>query len=233
MSAAGRRLQFGFAGDADYRVAGGVRALGPAGATQEFELATPAGSVAVRLGLAGRHNVQNALGAAAAAHAAGADLAAIAAGLGRMRPVKGRLELKPARGGAYLIDDSYNANPSSLSAGLGVLAAATGERWLVLGDMGELGSAAPEAHAAAGREARAAGVTRLFAVGPLSVAAVAAFGAGGEWFADAAALAARVQPLLAPAVTVLIKGSRLNRLERVVEALRAADAEPPRAADGH
>jgi len=233
LSGAARRLCFGFAAAADFRVAGSVRAHGPAGATQEFELATPAGSVAVRLALAGRHNVQNALGAAAAAHAAGADLDAIAAGLGRMRPVKGRLELKAARGGAYLIDDSYNANPSSLSAGLGVLAATTGERWLVLGDMGELGSAAPGAHATAGREARAAGVTRLFAVGPLSVAAVAEFGAGAEWFADAAALGARVAALLHPAVTVLVKGSRLNRLERVVEALRAADGTSPPAPDGH
>jgi UDP-N-acetylmuramoyl-tripeptide--D-alanyl-D-alanine ligase len=233
MSGAERRLRFGFAAGADFRVTGAVRSLGAVGATQEFDLATPAGTVAVRLELAGRHNVLNALGAAAAAPAAGADLATIATGLGRMRPVKGRLELKPAAHGAYLIDDSYNANPSSLSAGLGVLGAAAGERWLVLGEMGELGAAARTAHATVGREARVAGVTRLFAVGALTAETVAEFGAGAEWFPDAAALAARVAPLLHPGVTVLVKGSRLNRLERVVEALRAVVPEPPRAADRH
>jgi UDP-N-acetylmuramoyl-tripeptide--D-alanyl-D-alanine ligase len=233
MSGAERRLSFGFAAGADFCVAGAVRAEGPAGATQEFRLSTPAGAVDVRLGLAGRHNVLNALGAAAAAHAAGADLATIAAGLARVRPVKGRLELKPALGGAFLIDDSYNANPSSLSAGLGVLAAAAGERWLVLGDMAELGAATREAHANAGREARDAGVTRLFAVGSLTGDAVASFGTGAEWFPDTAALAARVAPLLRTGVTVLVKGSRLNRLERVVEALRAAESATSRGAEGH
>jgi UDP-N-acetylmuramoyl-tripeptide--D-alanyl-D-alanine ligase len=233
MSGAERRLSFGFAAGADFCVAGAVRAEGPAGATQEFRLSTPAGAVDVRLGLAGRHNVLNALGAAAAAHAAGADLATIAAGLARVRPVKGRLELKPALGGAFLIDDSYNANPSSLSAGLGVLAAAAGERWLVLGDRAELGAATREAHANAGREARDAGVTRLFAVGSLTGDAVAGFGTGAEWFPDTAALAARVAPLLRTGVTVLVKGSRLNRLERVVEALRAAESATSRGAEGH
>jgi UDP-N-acetylmuramoyl-tripeptide--D-alanyl-D-alanine ligase len=233
MSGAGRRLGFGFAAGADFSVAGTVRAEGPAGATQEFRLSTPAGATDVRLGLAGRHNVRNALGAAAAAAAAGADLATIAAGLARARPVKGRLELKPALGGAYLIDDSYNANPSSLSAGLGVLGATAGERWLVLGDMAELGVATREAHAGAGREARSAGVTRLFAVGALTADAVSEFGAGAEWFADSAALATRVAPLLRPGVTVLVKGSRLNRLERVVDALRAAEPAPAHGADDH
>ncbi|MBS0396882.1 MAG: hypothetical protein JSR54_19830, partial [Proteobacteria bacterium] len=155
------------------------------------------------------------------------DLPTIAAGLGRARPVRGRLEPKPAAGGAVLIDDSYNANPSSLSAGLAVLGALPGERWLVLGDMAELGAAAVEAHRAAAREARAAGVSRLFALGGLTGASVEEFGAGAEWFADAAALVERVRPQLAPGVTLLIKGSRLNRLERVVEALRAPDGTAP------
>ncbi len=233
MTGAARRLNFGFGNGAEFGVAGPVRALGPAGATQEFELRTPAGTVGVRLQLAGRHNVLNALGAAAAAHAAGADLAAIADGLGRMRPVRGRLELKAAVGGAFLIDDSYNANPSSLSAGLGVLEAAAGERWLVLGDMAELGDATREAHVSAGREARTAGVSRLFAVGTLTGDAVAEFGAGAEWFPDTAALAARLAPLLREGVTVLVKGSRLNRLERVVDALRAPDAASAQTEKGH
>ena len=228
MSRAGRRLRFGFAADADFRVAGEIRRTGAALLAQEFELVTPAGRTRVQLELAGRHNVLNALGAAAAAAAAGADLQGIAAGLARMRAVRGRLELKAAAGGAWLIDDSYNANPSSLGAGLAVLGTQPGERWLVLGDMAELGSGTRDAHVAAGRGARAAGVSRLFAMGAETGDAVAEFGVGAEWFADVAALAARVRPLLAPGVTVLVKGSRLNRLERVVEALLAAPQDARR-----
>jgi UDP-N-acetylmuramoyl-tripeptide--D-alanyl-D-alanine ligase len=233
LNRAARHLRFGFAAAADFRAASPQTIDGGAG--QQFTLLTPAGEVSVRLALAGRHNVVNALGAAAAAHASGATLSAIAAGLGRMRAVGGRLQLQPALRGAQLIDDSYNANPSSLTAALQVLAAIGGERWLVLGDMAELGAHTRAAHIAAGREARAAGVSRLFALGALTGDAVEAFGAGAEWFPDAAPLAARVVALLAPAVTVLVKGSRLNRLERVVAALSvpAAGPGPSRAADAH
>ncbi|HXQ31712.1 MAG TPA: UDP-N-acetylmuramoyl-tripeptide--D-alanyl-D-alanine ligase [Steroidobacteraceae bacterium] len=233
MSRAARRLSFGFSALADFRAVGAFRRSGPAEVLQEFELVTPVGRARVRLALAGRHNVVNALGAAAAAHAAGVPLADIAAGLERMRAVKGRLQPHPALNGAQLIDDSYNANPSSLSAGLEVLAGVAGERWLVLGDMGELGTHSRDAHVSAGREARARGVARLFAVGSCTPEAVGAFGTGGEWFADSAALAERVSTLLAPGVTVLIKGSRMNHLERVVEMLRAPQAaSPSRAATG-
>jgi UDP-N-acetylmuramoyl-tripeptide--D-alanyl-D-alanine ligase len=225
MNAATREVSFGRAAGADVTIRGDIRASGPAGSIQEFTLVTPDGEAHVRLPLAGRHNVQNALGAAAAAHAVGIDAQGIAAGLGRMRPVRGRLEVKVAAGGAYLIDDSYNANPSSLDAGLDVLAAQRGERWLVLGDMAELGDAAHEAHRQAGRAARSAGVSRLFAIGAMTGDAVSEFGAGGEWFADGDALVARVAGLLSEDVTVLIKGSRVNRLERVVAALVPAGVE--------
>jgi UDP-N-acetylmuramoyl-tripeptide--D-alanyl-D-alanine ligase len=106
------------------------------------------------------------------------------------------------------------------------------ERWLVLGDMAELGAHTRAAHEAAGQAARAAGVTRLFALGAATGDAVQAFGAGAEWFPDAPALAARVAALLAPGVAILVKGSRLNRLERVVDALLApgASSGPPAAA---
>ena len=93
----------------------------------------------VRLPLAGRHNVSNALGAGAAAHAAGVALPAIVAGLQRDAPVSGRLQLKPGPRGSWLIDDSYNANPSSVRAGIDVLSGLPGEHWLVLGEMAELG----------------------------------------------------------------------------------------------
>lgn len=221
MSRAARRVTFGFAPGADFRALGAFRRSGPAEIVQEFELVSPAGHATVRLALAGRHNVVNALGAAAAGFAAGTPLPDIAAALARMRPVKGRLQPHPGLNGAQLIDDSYNANPSSLSAGLEVLAGFPGERWLVLGDMNELGGQSRDAHVTAGREARERGVTRLFAVGSLTPESVGAFGPGGEWFADAGALASHLRTLLSPGVTVLVKGSRSNRLERVVEALRA------------
>ena len=232
MSRAARRVSFGFTPTADFRAVGAFRRTGPSEAQQEFELVSPLGRARVRLALAGRHNVVNALGAAAAAHAAGAPLAVIAAGLERMRPIKGRLQLYTANSGARLIDDSYNANPSSLSAGLDVLAGFGGELWLVLGDMNELGSHSRDAHISAGREARARGVTRLFTVGSQTQEAVGAFGPGAEWFADTAALSARVAPLLSAAVTVLVKGSRSNHLERVVDALRVGPDAGARVAEG-
>ena len=239
---AARKLSFGLSSGADFgavdlvtRVVAGRGAAADPELVQEFTLVAPAGRVAVRLALAGRHNVVNALGAAAAAHAAGAGLEAIVGGLARMRSVAGRLQLRAAQRDALLVDDSYTANPSSLTAGLEALAGLPGERWLVLGDMAELGAHARAAHAAAGHEARAAGVTRLFALGALTGDAVEAFGTGGEWFPGTDALAARVLALLAPGVTVLVKGSRLNRLERVVAALAPADAAaaPSRRAGAH
>jgi len=224
MSRAARIVTFGLNPARDYHAADIAGGTSDAFA-QQFLLVTPAGKARVQLALAGRHNVMNALAAAAAAGAAGATLAQMVAGLARARAVRGRLQLKSALGGARLIDDSYNANPSSLAAGLEVLAQLPGEHWLVLGEMGELGGEAKTAHIAAGRSARAAGVARLFAVGDLTRLSVEAFGSGAEWFADTGALAAHVKPLLGAQVSMLVKGSRSNRLERVVEALTpGADA---------
>jgi UDP-N-acetylmuramoyl-tripeptide--D-alanyl-D-alanine ligase len=231
MSRAGRCVSFGTDATADCRAGGTVRTAGPAGLSQRFEIVMADGSIDVQIELAGRHNVLNALGAAAAAHAAGADLVQIRDGLGRMRAVRGRLEVKATSGGACLIDDSYNANPSSLSAGLEVLASLPGERWLVLGDMGELGEAASAAHLTAAVEARAAGVTRLYALGTLTRATVEAFGAGAESFADATELQLRLAAELHSGVSVLVKGSRSNRLERVVDFL--VHTAGPSAPEGH
>lgn len=225
MNRAGRALTFGLGVGRDFRAEGLHARIANGEFVQEFELACPSGRTSVRLGLAGRHNVLNALGAAAAASAAGATAEQIAAGLARAKAVKGRLQLKAAANGAWLIDDSYNANPSSLRAGIDVLAALDGDRWLVLGDMGELGAHALDAHVDAGRYARAAGIARLYAVGAMTPHAVEAFGSGAEWFPDVAALSAHVRPRLAPGVTVLVKGSRSNRLERVVDALLASAAQ--------
>ena len=190
-----------------------------------FELHIGGASVDIELGLPGRHNVMNALAAAATASAVGASLVQIQAGLVGMDAVTGRLQRQPGPFGSTLIDDSYNANPSSLAVALQVLAQASGPKWLVLGDMAELGVQAQARHADAGIQAREVGVSRLFALGELSQNSVAAFGTDGEHFAQASALSEAVLTALADhqhaAPTVLIKGSRSMRMERIVQALQA------------
>ena len=176
--------------------------------------------IPLELRLAGLHNVRNALAAAAAALALGLDARAIGEGLASLPPVKGRLCPRDC-GGIGVIDDTYNANPDSIAAAIEVLAGLQGRRWLVLGDLGELGEDAPRLHAEIGELARRAGVDRLVTVGTLSANAARTFGAGGQHFADQAALLAALQTELEPADRVLVKGSRAARMERVVEALCA------------
>jgi UDP-N-acetylmuramoyl-tripeptide--D-alanyl-D-alanine ligase len=190
-----------------------------------FTLSSPLGRAQVALQLAGRHNVMNALGAAAAAAAAGAGFTHIVPALASVRAVAGRLQFKRTQGGAWLFDDSYNANPSSVRAAIEVLAELDGSKWLVLGDMAELGDFAKSSHAEIGEFARARGIERLFATGELTALTVQAFGAGGQWFADAQSLAAALAKALHPQVRLLIKGSRMNRLERLVDALTGAPAQ--------
>jgi UDP-N-acetylmuramoyl-tripeptide--D-alanyl-D-alanine ligase len=225
-----RVLTFGLAQSADFSAREVRTEMHTAGFRFEFELLTPTGSRPCTLALAGIHNLRNALGAAAAAHAAGASLADITEGLAAMRAVGGRLNLLPAIHGAFLIDDSYNANPSSLRAGIDTLQALPGDHWLVLGDMLELGASSDELHTEMGAYARAAGVSRLFAIGPRARFAVEAFGSGAEWFGSIETLIGKVQGQLHANVTVLIKGSRANRLERVTAALSTG---APSAANGH
>jgi UDP-N-acetylmuramoyl-tripeptide--D-alanyl-D-alanine ligase len=192
------------------------------GATR-LRLHTPHGGATVYLKLLGRHNALNALGACAAALAAGAGLEEVRAGLESMTPVKGRLESKRGVHGAQIIDDTYNANPASLKAALDLLADLPAPRWLILGDMAELGRQGAALHAEAGRVARARGVERLFATGELSRFAVQSFGPGADHFSDHRHLADVVHmelAALAPTpVTVLIKGSRASGMERVAAAL--------------
>ncbi|MBX3704266.1 MAG: UDP-N-acetylmuramoyl-tripeptide--D-alanyl-D-alanine ligase [Steroidobacteraceae bacterium] len=226
MSRGSRVLGFGIESPAEVR-ASSIQGRIEAGAfVTVFTLALPGAKSRVRLHLAGRHNVLNAAGAAAAAHAAGAGMAEIVAGLGRVRPVSGRLQLRAGARGAWIVDDSYNANPSSMRAGIDVLCSLPGEHWLVLGEMAELGAATESSHIAVGDYARRAGITRLFAIGDAARHAVAAYGNRAAWYADAQGLAEDVAAGLDAGVTVLVKGSRVNRLERVVERLAA----PPAAA---
>jgi UDP-N-acetylmuramoyl-tripeptide--D-alanyl-D-alanine ligase len=221
ISAAGRTLTFGRREGADFRALAASETIEEGEFLTRFTLTCPLGETAIRLRAGGGHNLVNALAAAAAASAAGASLADIAAGLGEFRAVSGRLQLKAGRRGTWIIDDSYNANPDSVRAGLDVLSRATGAKWLVFGDMAELGSVTDQSHTEVGAYAREHGVERLFAVGTSTPRTVASFGHGGEWFADADALLARLGEELVPGVTVLVKGSRVNRLERVVAALTA------------
>jgi UDP-N-acetylmuramoyl-tripeptide--D-alanyl-D-alanine ligase len=184
-----------------------------------FVLSTPQGDAEVALPLPGRHNIANALAATAVALALQVPLDTIVAGLEQVPGVAGRLRRETMAGGWTLIDDSYNANPSSMAAAIDTLLLAGGERWLVLGDMAELGADARALHADIGARARERGVDRLFAVGPLGVATVEAFGADGAHFDDKATLIAALQAQLHAGVTCLVKGSRSAGMEQVVAAL--------------
>jgi UDP-N-acetylmuramoyl-tripeptide--D-alanyl-D-alanine ligase len=184
-----------------------------------FTLHTPIGDAEVSLPLPGRHNVANALAAAAVAVALQVPLDTIVAGLENVSGVSGRLRRETMAGGWTLIDDSYNANPSSMAAAIDTLLLADGERWLVLGDMAELGTDARALHAGVGSRARERGIERLFAVGPLGEATVEAFGPNGEHFADKPALIAALKQRLHADVTCLIKGSRSAGMEDVANAL--------------
>ena len=212
-----RVLSFGF-GAADVR--GDWVAAGTGG---RLEVTTPVGDLALALQLPGRHNAANALAALAVAVALEIPLAAAAAALAGVRPHPGRLAPCRRRDGGLLLDDSYNANPASLAAALDSLAGLPGPTWLVLGDMAELGPDAPALHAEMGRRAAAAGVQRLYALGPLAAEAAASFGSGGTGFGDVAALLQALQRDLDPAVNLLVKGSRAARMERVAQALLAGE----------
>ena len=199
-------------------------------AGSRFTLVSPQGQVEVTLALPGRHNVRNALAAAALALGVDIPLAQVADGLAQARPVAGRQVQHRLPGGAVLIDDSYNANPGSLNAAIEALAAGPSEGWLVLGDMRELGPESEALHAAAGQRARAAGLKRLYALGPLSAAAAAAFGEGGQVFADHAALAVALRRELRVGVCCLVKGSRGSAMDKIVNALLAHEEEVPNVA---
>src|SRR5690606_28183075 len=202
-----------------------VRALACSeGAGTEFELLTPAGRSPLRLATLGEHNVRNALGAATAALAAGCSLAGVVAGLEAFRPVKGRLQRHAGQGGSTVIDDSYNANPDSVRAAIDVLGARAGARVLVLGDMGEVGDQGEQYHEEVGRHARSCGIDAVIALGEMTRATVRAFGAGATHFVSVEKLSSALSSMLSPQTTVLVKGSRFMRMERVVEALRQPES---------
>lgn len=188
----------------------------------EITLNTPQGSIGLILNVPGLHNVRNALAATAAALAMGVSLPNVAAGLAGFSGVKGRLQRKTGKNGCTVIDDTYNANPASMLAAVRVLATAPGKRIFVMGDMGELGPDAPRLHAEIGAAAREAGLEQLFALGENSMQAVNRFGSAARHFVSVEDLWTALQGELAGDVTVLVKGSRFMRMERVVEMLTTA-----------
>lgn len=212
-----RRLEFGFDPACDVSAAADARPDG-------FVMCIGGESVPVAISIDGTHSVRNALAAAACCHAIGVPAATIARGLGLFRPAAGRLRRLQASAGAALIDDSYNANPDSVRAAIDVLAGHEGARTLVLGDMAEVGEQGPQFHAEVGAYAKARGVHRLLGLGAATAGSVAAFGDGGTHFESVDALCVQAAALATPGTTMLVKGSRSMRMERVVAALAGSTA---------
>jgi UDP-N-acetylmuramoyl-tripeptide--D-alanyl-D-alanine ligase len=217
----GQRLQRSFAmashSEAEVRAAVVVWQSG----AWQFTLKTPEGTAPVNLHIAGRHNVKNALAATACALAAGVPLAAVAQGLVAFEPVKGRsraLVLHTATDEITLVDDTYNANPDSVRAAIDVLAELPAPRLLVLGDMGEVGNQGPEFHAEVGRYAAECGIEALYTLGDLCVHSTKAFGSARH-FEDMDSLLASVTAQVGQFRSVVVKGSRFMKMERVVQAL--------------
>lgn len=209
-----RTLKFGLKNAADVSASYQLKA-----STSELAMITPAGSLNVTLPTPGLHNVMNALAATTAAIGLGVPLAAIKAGLETFSGAKGRLQHVRGQNGALVIDDTYNANPMSMKAAIDVLAARSGDKLLVLGDMGELGADALEMHAEVGRYAKSAGIKALFTLGDMSAEMGRAFGAGAKHYTTPQALSSELLAQLTADTTVLVKGSRFMAMERVVQAL--------------
>lgn len=184
-----------------------------------ISLSAGMGSVEFTLPAPGLHNVYNALAAASAALVLNISLTEIAEGLSTFSGAKGRLQPKQGFGGARLIDDTYNANPMSMKAAIDVLSGVEGKRIFVMGDMAELGVDAPSMHAEIGQYAKDAGVENFFALGVLSHGAVKAFGENAEHFESVDELVEALKKAMNAEVTVLVKGSRSMRMERVVDAI--------------
>lgn len=216
---AGQRpvLVFGDAPGADVS---GQAHWGPEG--WQLSLRTPVGTLTTQVRIAGRHNVRNAMAAATCALAAGAPLEAIARGLRTFEPVSGRSQLQLISLGGEsvtLVNDSYNANPDSVRAAIDVLAELPGPRWLLLGDMGEVGDQGAAFHREVGAYAHERGIDHLWAVGTLCEQAASAYGSGARHFASTAQALAALGQGPAGVRSVLVKGSRFMKMEQIVSAL--------------
>ncbi|MCB1898750.1 UDP-N-acetylmuramoyl-tripeptide--D-alanyl-D-alanine ligase [Cognatazoarcus halotolerans] len=205
-----------FALDATAEVTGSyiLKGLGAAVAVQNSGR-----RIDIELHAPGLHNVRNALAATAACLAAGVSDQAVSAGLGAFTGAKGRLQQKLGLNGAVVLDDSYNANPDSVRAGIDVLAATPGRKLLVLGDMGEIGETSGQLHDEVGGYAKSQGVDHLFALGEVSEVAARNFGEGGHHYTRLDDLVSAVRKQMDADTVVLVKGSRFMRMERVIEAI--------------
>lgn len=208
------QISFGFSNDADVRAT-----LHEAKHKQHMTLHTPKGDIDIHLPLLGKHNVANALAAAAAALAVNVDLKAIKSGLENIEPAKGRLQVHQLANGVNIIDDTYNANPFSLQAAVETLRSFEGKKILVLGDMRELGENAKSLHQTAGQTIKQSGIDYLFTYGELSSSASQAFGEGAYHFNEQEKLVNALKPFLHNTTTILVKGSRSMRMENVVAGL--------------
>jgi UDP-N-acetylmuramoyl-tripeptide--D-alanyl-D-alanine ligase len=218
-----RRRCFSLGGQAD--VSGHYRARG---LENYVTIAADGEQIEVELALPGAHNARNALGAAAAALAAGVPLTAARQGLADFHGIEGRLQRRAGRNGALVLDDTYNANPDSVRAGIDVLAATVGRKILVLGDMGEIGKMTGQFHDEVGGYAKSQGVDRLLTLGESSALATQNFGAGGQHFRDFEKIIAALRAELTPETIVLVKGSRFMRMERVLDAITlSSEREKP------
>lgn len=196
----------------------------------------------IRLAAIGEHNVRNALAATACALGAGIAIEAIVRGLEAFAPVNGRMQRKQASSGALVIDDTYNANPDSVRAAIDVLSKAATPRVLVLGDMGEVGDEGQQFHEEIGAYARAKGIDHFLGFGEATSFAVTAFNqaAGGVssiasagHFATIEAISAAATELATPDASILVKGSRFMKMERVVQHLVGAQSTAPQSQGTH
>jgi len=207
-------ISFGFSKEAHLRAD-----VKPMGQSQLITLRTQLGSIDINLPLLGKHNVLNALAAAAATFAVGIHHSAIRTGLENIQAAPGRLQIRALENGVKIIDDTYNANPFSLQAAVDTLATFAGKKILVLGDMRELGADAKALHSSAGEQIRAAGIDYLFTFGELSANTSQTFGEGAYHFTEQEKLVTALKPLLYNQTTILVKGSRSMRMEKVIAGL--------------
>ena len=184
-----------------------------------LKVTTPKGECEIKLKLLGSHNVMNALTAIAASLAANISLEQITKGLESLTPVNGRLQMKQGLNNSLVIDDTYNANPSSLNAALNVLQSFSGKHLLALGDMGELGDKAEALHIDAGAKAKKSGVDSLYSFGKLAAKAAKEFGGNGFCYDKHEDMIEALRDELSQDVTLLVKGSRSMHMENIVNAL--------------
>jgi len=213
-------VSFGFSPAAEVRATEISNALKNGRFLTRFDCLAGGNMQAFELALAGEHNVRNALAATAVALQFGISLADCARGLQTLKPVTGRMQPLQGRQGNIVIDDTYNANPSSLQAALDSLDSCCNDpAWLVLGAFGELGPDSPDLHRQMGEMIKRKGIERLFATGTDAKQTATAFGAGGEYFDSQEQLILALNQALTGNETILVKGSRAQKMENVVAAL--------------